>query len=737
MTTSSHRAENNLGVKFHSGHGEFSKVWFLHGSQEIYQNLFDALNYSMFGLNPDDRYTSTSLKLTDQDGIQWEVIRKKRRSLVLKGGQTTRLTPQEILGSATMEDPEKASGMYQLSFDHNEIFMSSLSPAGEKEQINFQFLKENSQNLLRSLQLSFDHPAWGKLSRVKKLAPELESLWPHLHPQIRQRQSVPEEDKLKSSGIQEHHQATSLEELRVQVQAMGEIKSLLDRLSHPGTGLLAISEKIKKTESQFNLTLTECKLNEFNENKIMIDWNIPLQCLCYVNVLDQLIPVLSGSLEQIRSFFQLQLANNQKSGQKITKNIGNLKTMLTNYRKVLDGGLNHIEDFITGSERPDKQSLFSALIPMGRKKGLAKGTLLRVRREVESLRTCYNKILKDLESIRFDNSTINGLVKPLEEFLNQTILKKESLIQHWKILCQELGIPETINLHNFLEMIIKLNELLILNQKLRSLNDGLTDQKNMLLALKKLVTDWHSATGSQKILCLKNTQMILSEAHNIIRYQNEKLRQLKGMEKNQLELALSRRFATKMAQTRKDLQLQWSEAFSHAGVPEISFEDPRASNLIEKLRLITAIDYLKSHVVSLGMQSAFSEDWEYEAICFWTMAQHFSDYHQVRQILKGLRRISATGYHILLVRNSDHTPALRQAGLGQISPFWEDVPGRTGAGMRLDKNISEDGHPLKTNKSATIQNHEKNPGSVQGKNEQILSPQVQAVVELLNGGAGS
>ncbi|MCB9228154.1 MAG: hypothetical protein H6618_00945 [Deltaproteobacteria bacterium] len=726
MSASSGIPDKNIGIRFHSGHGDFSHIWFSHGNAELCQDLCDALNYAIFGLDPDEKYISTSLKLTDQDGILWEILRKNSRSWVLKEGQTTQLKPEDLIGLKLMEHPEKAAGRYQLSCDQDDFFMSPANPSCHTEQINFQFIRENQENLLHSLQISFDHPAYGDQEKIAKLSEDLEDLWPLLQSEKSFRPYLNSENKNNT----EHSPAdsASLEEIRIQVQMMSDIKDLLDKLSHPTRGIRYLSEKIHKTEVQMDHIAKELNLKDFNEKKMMTNWNTPLQCLCYINVLDQLSPVIKNSLQQIRSFLKSGFCDSPEEQNLMSKRLSEVKTILNTFKNRLDSGLDLAEDIV--SQQIRKKSFFrnrwfhASEDPVSIDESWKKLT-----RETHELRSCYETLLTDLDNKHPANSEIETIVQPVEDFLRQTLNKKEALVRHWSVLCQDLGISEKITLHDFLQFMIKINQMTLLRQKLESFTEDFSHQKDSLLKLRQYVKKWYHTTGSQKIISMKNTQMILNEAQNIIRYQQEKIRQLEILERNKIASEVNKGIVSESCRHHTMLQNKWQEAFTHCGLPPMAPDDPRAKSFIEKIRLVHSLSYLRSHVVSLHMRPAFSEDWEYEPICFWEVLPELNEHQKIRKLLKGLRKLPSSGYHILFIKNNENSALLRQAGLGQISPFWENKDNNLKTGLKTEHpSIKTDINTHQPQKSQNGQS-DKSYSRTQG-----LSPHVQAVVELLNRG---
>ena len=169
MTISSKYPDKNMGIRFQSGHGSYSRSWFIEGDHKLFQQLYQALNYSIFGLDEDDIYQNSTLEMIDQDGVIWEILRKKKQSWVMKDKKSTQLGPQDLLGSFPLDHPDQASGRYQLSFDQNDLFMSSLNSGQEKDQINYLFLKEHTKKLLKSLELSLDHQLFSQPNKINQL----------------------------------------------------------------------------------------------------------------------------------------------------------------------------------------------------------------------------------------------------------------------------------------------------------------------------------------------------------------------------------------------------------------------------------------------------------------------------------------------------------------------------------------------------------------------------------------
>lgn len=459
----------------------------------------------------------------------------------------------------------------------------------------------------------------------------------------------------------------------------------------------------------------------------MINWNVPLQCLCYLNVLDQLTPVLTSSLTQIKTFFKQTVSTLLSESGPVQQKISDMSTHLHGHRDVLVRQLKYMDSLLSRLNSQER-SIWQKLTSSDPSQIVSETERAQVKNGSRKILAQLDNLLNNINNIKFDESSITDVIKPLEDFLGQTLNKKEALNRHWKLLCQELSISETICLHDFLQFIMKLNELVILHQKCHSIKDKLQLRKDDLLTLREQIIDWYSLTGSQKMICLKSSQMILTEAQNLVRYRSEKIKQLKYLEENHLELEIARRIEADQASHHSQLLEKWTDAFTKTGLPVISPYDPRTEGLIEKLQLFKSLEYLRGHLSSLKLVPAFNKDWNYETMCFWKLSHSLTEQVKIQSFLASLKRAPIDSYHIIFIKNNDHISSLRQAGMGQIVPFWEAkkmsaLPESEVISSPTTTSPIGAGHPTKVSISKSSPVRISEP----------LAPQVQAVVDLLNG----
>ena len=87
--------------------------------------------------------------------------------------------------------------------------------------------------------------------------------------------------------------------LKKHVDLMRRIKNSTERISTKKNTYESLKKSQKKKDKFIREALVFCNLDHIPSNNEIIDWNTSLQCLCYINVLDKIIPLAENFSEEV------------------------------------------------------------------------------------------------------------------------------------------------------------------------------------------------------------------------------------------------------------------------------------------------------------------------------------------------------------------------------------------------------------------------------------------------------
>ena len=352
--------------------------------------------------------------------------------------------------------------------------------------------------------------------------------------------------------------------------------------------------------------------------------------------------------------------------------------------------------------------------------------------EIEKLQRFLDRVILDIRNTPPIANEKSLHSNKLDDLLEQSRGKRENLARHWAQICSNLRLNKDIDLHGFLQYILKYNSLLIHAQQLNDINTQLKEYSEIFEELKGLLREWYELTGSQKEARLENYQLVISEAQNIIRYLAEKEKKKQLIENYQIEIEVNRSLKQLLTLKVKTLEESWQSIIQKFGIQEnVKLGDPRLKPLLEKCQIVGSLSYLQNHIASSKTFPAFTKNWNYEYLCIWRLALTDISLHGKKQLIENLKDLPSGAKHILYVTDKRWILPLKEAGLGQIdvsrgpltqtqNPFLEKDP-TPGIKITQDEPSMEKipEKPIKQRPST--------------QDSAPVSKRVQAVIDLLNG----
>ena len=707
-------------LRFQQGTGKFQHIYFLTGKAELFskiQNIFSFLfDHSAHDL---DDLIFVQLNLSDTAGDHWEIKKKKDRVLILKNKTATSITLSKFLEHLNKDHTTQPNifscGSYHLSLHGEKFLMAPLEADTPENTIIFSYINDQISKILISCQYSFNNKNIANIKTLNYLQDHLKPLYDNyqsLQLKVRELKASPKLRALKTS--------TEIATLKKQIKIMENIAILTEEILKGTPSLEMLNLNIKRASEKLKENMIFCGLNSLPTYESLPDWNTPLHCLCYLNIIDKIIPQLSQWLEKFKqSMSNLNSKNSDFSSLKFStlEKLNQLKMTVESNKDNND---------------INKQSLLWHKI---KNINQFKNKISQDDQNIFSLDKHIEELISWVKSCTPTQDFLGQSLETFTRFLSQSESKRKSLRNHWAEICKTYQIKEDIDLHEFTQFTIKYNELIILAQQISKMRLDKESRLKKLEGIKTLLTEWYEHIGSQKAISLDNDHIIISEAQNILRYQNEKLRQLKDIENNRIRIETNYQVLQDLDEGINKTHDEWKNHLRKAELTHLfEIEDPRVPSLFEKCNLIRSLNYLQQNLQEINFTPAFSTSWNYESICIWKPAHLFLDNKEILEdFVQEMSRIPTQTKHILFYENQDINPQLRSSGLGQITQFFPT--------KIEDQHIDFPAHldrinPVKIGQitSSNRENIESKKGSTQpSQMSQVLSPKARAALGILKG----
>ena len=711
-------------LRFQQGTGSFQNSYFLVGDNNLYQKINQTLCYAILGPESGVEYYESSLIIADDAGVLWELRRRKDKHIITRNNEAQDISINQYFQMLTEANNKLpfSIGRYHFTRRDDCFYIAPLNHHNEEDQLVYKFISSHMSKILEACNYSFGNESLGQQHILESLCENLEPIYNSYNETCLQINSLSSKKETKPRDS-----TREIKELKKQVELMKKISLLTSEILDTSPTLDSLKKQLKIGESKIKKNLDALKLSSLPKSALPPDWNVPLQCICYLNVLDKVIPLLKQSLEQVKIHFNDSIEFYEHGSKEFYKVRLQILEKLKYCREAIHSkstpnkGQHHIDS-------EEESSIWHQIKLITGKK--TKPDIAS--EELSDLLKSLDETIYTIHNIKPPGQFPKNAPKTLEEFLYQSTSKRETLKKHWQKICADYQIEESISLHEFLQFILRYNELYIIMQKSKEINNDIKARGLKLGKLQKLLYEWYETIGSQKMINLDNPQIILSEAQNVVRYQKEKQAKLEATEANQLEIEVNLKIRTNLESKLEAYKDAWSNQFKKLNLQNtINITDARIIPLFEKFKLLKSLSFLQNHITSLKIFPAFSTDWVYETFCVWRIPLINMDQAIVDRLINCLKTLPEFSKHIIFFRDSELSTALRSAGLGQISPFLQQKS------ERQEHPKSDRAVPLTPKPTPTLSRQKKNPEDLVSTTSQFhtdqVSPRVKAVIDLLNG----
>lgn len=710
---SKHPTEDAANVfSFQTGTGEFKNSYFLQVSSLADLTLYQNLGFGL-GLNRGMEQSVSTLTLADSAGIEWKIDYEKGKYLIYKNDSLSSFDIDEFI--ATQLKPLQGGQIkdfslsrYQLSVREGDVFFQPLKSEENDHKLVHNYVLRNMKQILDSYVLSFSSEKFGKFSQTNSLGKKLTPIY-------KDYQGICQ-DKEKLEGDQlsiPKNIAVELSDTKMQVELMDNIQKYYDEVIKNDPHFKHAHEKLQKLNSVLEENMKYCKLTKFPAKSNTPDWNVPLQCLCYLNVLDKMIPVLEEGVGKFNDHFAETTNVINKERQSVYQLKSSLIDSLKVYIRECEGKTKVLSE--TRREKSFVEKIKHMIVDSDESVDLDKDHI----RHYSSLKSILENVAVSISKIEQPPVSMEHQFKDMEEFLNQSLAKRDNLKRHWQKICVGLNISEDISLHEFLNFILKYNELIILNQKTQEISQMVEKRNYYISKIKELLALWYEKTGSQKIVNLSSQQIILNEAQNILRYKQKKEEKLDYLMKNQLDLECRLRMTEYFDEKLEDCKNSWKKVFVDLDFPLIEIDDKRIPMFIEKHGILSTFSFIQNQLIENKQKCAFIDEWDYEDICFWHLNAVNLSEQDLALLERKLHDLPKYSIHIFFVLDGFPFYLLKQLGFGQITHYSER-PKKTYGGVEYGESTDLDlslSPPKKPQKPIVLHKDKK----------------IQAVLDILNG----
>ena len=702
-------------LRFQQGTGKFRHVYFISNKKEVLNKLRSSIQFIFSEQEDDQNLAYVSVTLSDGYGNHWEIKKKKNRLLIMKNNEPQKLTLRQLVDTMNEKPTQMDIGSYHLTQQDDQLLMAPYEQESPEDEINYSFINNEFSKLVKACQNSFNSPVFSKYKNLSYFYENLEPLT--LEYAIQQNKL----EKLRSFQSELPKSTTiELTQLKNQLQILSKLEQLTDFIFKGTPSLETLNLNIKRASQKLEDNLKFCKLTAPPSYESLPDWNTPLHCLCYLNIIDKIIPQLSSWLETFK---------------KSAKNLNSKNSDFSSLKFSILEKLNLFKTYIHEVEEHSNNEE-SAQNPLWQKisKFRTKNQDFTLSKE-RQLMDHVKDLIVWVKGSEPRQDFLSESLETISSFLRESEAKRKSLRTHWVHICKTYKINENIDLHEFTQFSVKYNETIMIAQDIHKMKKDKKERLNKLDHIKELLSQWYEQTGSQKAVSFDNYQIIMSESQNILRYKVEKERQFNELEEHRLRTETNIQLKNDLEEHIEKILYQWNDVLREGGAPKLfEITDPRLHSFFEKCRLITTLAYLKQNLRNIDFSPAFPESWNYEAICFWQPTHLFlDDAKSMKDFLAAMENVPSDTKHILFYEDMEISPQLRSVGMGQITQYFpshiEDV--------HIEPTVQE--VPKKSPKpQAIVGQNIKTLGGKKVQRDQsrltnVLSPKARATLDILKG----
>ena len=465
-----------LNLTFHPGKILLRNSYVILLNQNVLSIIPKALNYL---LDDEKRYQfhHVSLSLSDSSGNVYEIIkvdgnlslRKNGRSLDMKWENfKTDLFLTKDIWESDKTTARAILGHYYV-FPLSKNLYCKLNDGSFEEESKLKFIAEQIRELIRSCEYSFNGRLFAGIDTLQRVYPKLKPVHANY---VALKHNCDSSFSRNIDYLDDTKNQVSI--LKKQIAILSNIEASRIDFTQKIALINEANKELLQVEETIASCMTYCQLEKIPDENDSPDWNISLQVLCYMNVLEQVVP----TLEQLIQGFTPDIK--QEDLQSIESRNTSVLTTLDRCINNINAKVQSTSFDINPSEEGVTETGYSWLEKVRTKLTPATDSQTKkTREEIHSTRHDLTDLLAELLHLRqtYLGNPLTAAAMPSNtlEFLDQSKQKLSNLKAHWSKIAASFGFPEAIGLAEFVQYVLKYHEMIAMEKKACRMREEITN----------------------------------------------------------------------------------------------------------------------------------------------------------------------------------------------------------------------------------------------------------------------
>ncbi|MES2744312.1 MAG: hypothetical protein V4655_02750 [Bdellovibrionota bacterium] len=673
------------GIKVIPEGGSEARLWKFRNPQGAYKHLCvlaceaddaelikQAIAYALFGTRA-PKVKSVLVAMTDDNGDSWIFERSAENYRSLKNRQLLDVrndAPQRDLFQDFLPFDTKTSFSWMELIRSFELSLSGIDLIAETG--HEKAIRKSSWELAateRSLQSKNEiERAWGaglEFTQIEKL-PELGEIF------LRKQASL--EDQAKSlnklfGGVSEVD-TTLMRKLEQELEFIEQIRRISDPLMQAAKSPKNWHEKMHQVEIEKQKIEDAITQQAMPVPEDEVDWSYVLQVLSRSLACDRLEKTARASLTDAKDKLSPLVEAHKNSIQNFLRHDQDVIKTLETCLHELDALHHRSQD--TSHKKNNLGGKLNKLLGFNPHEPLTLKAHVSAEDGIDDARALVNEVLNQIGILytRFDNhkSAHDEKLSDFQSRYDQIAAEYTKSREQWMALAQSLGINPDTSVSQLILSINLYSQLSALRLKSSRLADEYSDYKNHIRTLVSLIEAWRSHTGSQKSLPLDHPSAVLSEARQVISYQDKKIAQLRKLRGIEAQIETYRLMKTRLQDDQERLDRKWKSLLTELSLPERALNSAVTASSFGAAREFLQFESLRVKTQSaLKNEQIFAEAaFNAPLVFFGVFEANLSNKSRLR-LLQAIEQSTPHGYGLILSTDSALVDMMQKMGLSHGS----------------------------------------------------------------------
>lgn len=654
--------------KFRNPQGAYKHLCVLHCEADDAELVKQAISYALFATRA-PKVKSVLLALTDDNGDAWIFERSQDNYRCLKNRQLLDVrsdAPQRDLFQDFLPFDSKASFSWLELIRTFELSLAGLDLIAESGQGRAQ--RKSPFELAaeeKALEARADiERAWGasiEQNQIEKL-PELGEVF------LRKLTSF--EDQQKSlakmfAGI-DNVDATLMRKLEQELEIIEQIRRVAEPLMQAAKSPKNWHDKMHQVEDEKH------KIEEAIHQQSMpvpegdVDWAHVLQVLSRSLACDRLEKTARASLQDAKEKLSPIYEAHRESIQTFLRHDQELIKTLESCLHELDATLHRSQEM--GPKRNNIGGKLNKLLGFNPHEPLSLKVQISAEDGIDDARALVNQVLHQLGVLytQFENHN-SAHDEKLGDFQNryeQIAVEYGKSREQWTQLAESLGLNPDTSVSQLILSINLYSQLSALRLKSSRLAEEYADYRSQIRNLVSLIEAFRSHTGSQKSLSLDHPNVVLSEARQVLSYQDKKTAQLRKLRGIEGQIETYRWLKSRLDQDQERLAQKWKAALSELNLPERALASAVTASSFEAAKTFLKLESLRAKTQSaLKNEEIFAETVFNAPLVFFGVSESNLSNKSRLKLLQAIEQSTPHGYGLILSTDSALVDMMQKMGL--------------------------------------------------------------------------